>query len=247
MQFLSGQSAIEGVVSVQEQFAEVSARDALAGSFALSPALADFVPKDIARPRFHAASKRLLDLLIAVPTLILTAPLLLAVALLIRLDSAGPIVFRQTRLGLGGRPFGILKFRTMNVVEDGEHVVQAARNDARITRAGAFLRAASLDELPQLLNVIKGEMSLVGPRPHATAHDALYATLIPGYELRQSVKPGITGWAQVNGLRGETDTLDKMVKRVEHDLEYIQRWSVWLDLKILVLTIFGRKVRQNAY
>jgi exopolysaccharide biosynthesis polyprenyl glycosylphosphotransferase len=247
MQFLSGQSAIEGVVSVQEQFAEVSARDALAGSFALSPALADFVPKDIARPRFHAASKRLLDLLIAVPTLILTAPLLLAVALLIRLDSAGPIVFRQTRLGLRGRPFGILKFRTMNVVEDGEHVVQAARNDARITRAGAFLRAASLDELPQLLNVIKGEMSLVGPRPHATAHDALYATLIPGYELRQSVKPGITGWAQVNGLRGGTPTLDLMRRRVEFDIWYADHASLALDVRILFRTPVEILRRRNAY
>lgn len=232
-------------MSVQEQFAEV--RSALAAPFALTPPLAEFVPGRNARPRPHAALKRLLDLVISVPVLVLAAPLLLLVALLIHMDSGGPILFRQARLGLNGKPFGILKFRTMNVVEDGEHAVQAERNDARITRIGAFLRAASLDELPQLINVIAGEMSLVGPRPHATAHDAFYAALIPEYTLRQNVKPGITGWAQVNGLRGGTPTLDLMQRRVDLDLWYAGHASIALDLLILLRTPFELLRRRNAY
>jgi len=135
----------------------------------------------------------------------------------------------------------------MRVMENGPTVVQAQRNDPRITPVGAFLRRTSLDELPQFLNVLGGSMSLVGPRPHAIAHNELYRTKILEYMRRHKVKPGITGWAQVNGLRGETDTLEKMVARVEHDLHYIQRWSFWLDVKIIFLTVFGRKVRQNAY
>ena len=237
-------------MSVQEQFAEVSARNVLptlAAPFALTPALPGATPIEAARPRFYTALKRVLDLVIAVPTLIFAVPLLLAIALLIKLDNAGPIVFRQTRLGLGGKPFGILKFRTMNVVEDGELVVQATRNDARITRIGAFLRAASLDELPQLINVIAGEMSLVGPRPHAIAHDALYARLIPGYQLRQSVKPGITGWAQVNGLRGGTSTLDLMQRRVDFDIWYADRASIALDILILFRTPLELLRHRNAY
>jgi putative colanic acid biosysnthesis UDP-glucose lipid carrier transferase len=226
-------------VSVREQFAE--ADEAIRGleqSFALAPA---------APVAFYPTLKRLLDLAVAVPMLVIAAPLLLAVALWIRLDSKGPVLFRQTRLGLGGRAFGIVKFRTMNVVEDGACVVQAARNDARVTRAGAFLRASSLDELPQLLNVIAGQMSLVGPRPHATAHDALYSALLPEYNGRQAVKPGITGWAQVNGYRGGTPTLDLMQKRVEHDLWYAGHASIALDLAILARTPVELLRSRNAY
>jgi lipopolysaccharide/colanic/teichoic acid biosynthesis glycosyltransferase len=226
-------------VSVREQFAE--ADEAVAGleqNFALAPATPI---------QFYPALKRLLDLAVAVPMLLVTAPLLLAIALWIRLDSKGPVLFRQTRLGLRGRPFGIVKFRTMNVVEDGACVVQAARNDARVTRAGTFLRASSLDELPQLLNVIAGQMSLVGPRPHAAAHDALYSALIPEYDGRQAVKPGITGWAQVNGYRGGTPTLDLMQNRVEHDLWYAQHASIALDLSILARTPVEILRSRSAY
>jgi putative colanic acid biosynthesis UDP-glucose lipid carrier transferase len=191
--------------------------------------------------------KRMLDLAIAAPALVLLLPLMLVLALLIRLDSTGPVVFRQRRLGLHGEPFGILKFRTMNVVEDGQHVVQAARNDVRITRIGAVLRAASLDELPQLINVLIGDMSLVGPRPHAIAHDAFYTRVIPEYALRQCVKPGITGWAQINGLRGGTPTLDLMRRRVDLDLWYADRASIALDLLILLRTPIELLRRRNAY
>ena len=249
MQLLCGQQAKEGALSVQEQFARVSARNTLPGRpapFAL-PAPGTCAPQKPARTGVYVALKRLLDLLIAIPVLVLSAPLLAGIALLIRIDSVGPVVFRQTRLGLGGRPFSILKFRTMNVIEDGEHVVQASRNDARITRIGAVLRAASLDELPQLVNVITGEMSLVGPRPHATTHDALYAALIPEYERRQSVKPGITGWAQVNGLRGGTPTLELMQRRVDLDLWYAEHASLALDLLILLRTPLELVRRRNAY
>ena len=226
-------------MSVQEQFAEVGEELAsLDRPFAVAPA---------APLRVYPAAKRTLDLLVAVPLLIVTAPLLIAIALWIRLDSKGPALFRQTRLGQGGRPFGIVKFRTMNVVEDGACVVQAARNDVRITRAGGFLRASSLDELPQLLNVIKGDMSLVGPRPHATAHDALYSTLIPQYNGRQAVKPGVTGWAQVCGHRGGTPTIDLMQARVEHDLWYVRHASLRLDLKILARTPLEIMRSRNAY
>jgi putative colanic acid biosynthesis UDP-glucose lipid carrier transferase len=250
MQPLSGKSAIEGALSVQEQFGEISAGNALpalATHFTLTPAFPDQSREKVAKPGLQTALKRLLDLLIAVPALALATPLLLALMLLIRLDSAGPVVFRQARLGLGGKPFGILKLRTMNVVEDGARVVQAARNDARITRVGAFLRAASFDELPQLINVIKGEMSLVGPRPHAITHDTLYAALIPEYEQRQNVKPGITGWAQINGLRGGTPTLDLMQRRVDLDLWYANNASIALDLLILLRTPLELLRRRNAY
>ncbi|HWA92684.1 MAG TPA: sugar transferase [Rhizomicrobium sp.] len=225
-------------MSIREHFVEGSVS---AEPFALAPA------SDRPAGELYPALKRGLDLAIALPLLVLTAPLLLVLAFWIRLDSKGPALFRQQRLGLGGRPFGILKFRTMNVVEDGERVVQAVRNDARITRAGRLLRAASLDELPQLFNVIKGEMSLVGPRPHAVAHDALYASLIPDYNRRQDVKPGVTGWAQVNGYRGGTPTVDLMQKRVEHDLWYAAHGSIALDLWILLRTPFALIFDGNAY
>ncbi len=226
-------------MSVQEHFVEADRQgDALGHPFALEPT---------APLALYPALKRLLDLVIAVPVLIAGAPFLIAIALWIRLDSKGPALFRQTRLGQGGRSFGILKFRTMNVVEDGACVVQAARNDSRITSAGRFLRASSLDELPQLLNVIRGEMSLVGPRPHASAHDALYSALIPEYNGRQAVKPGITGWAQINGYRGGTPTLDLMQKRVEFDLWYTRHGSLGLDLRILARTPLEMLRGRNAY
>jgi putative colanic acid biosynthesis UDP-glucose lipid carrier transferase len=191
--------------------------------------------------------KRVEDLVLGLVLLALCALPMLAIALAIKLSSKGPVFFRQKRHGEGGVEFEVLKFRSMTTQENGGDVVQARRADPRVTRVGGFLRRTSLDELPQFINVIAGDMSLVGPRPHAIAHNALYRTKILEYMRRHKVKPGITGWAQVHGLRGETDTLDKMVARVEHDLAYIRDWSLWLDLKIILLTVFGRKVRENAY
>ena len=229
-------------VSLREQFAEVPD---LVEPFSLAPVEKARTAR--ARRSLHPALKRLVDLAVALALLVLTAPLLIATALWIRLDSKGPATFRQARLGLNGRPFHILKFRTMSVIEDGDKVVQAERNDARITRAGRFLRAASIDELPQLINVIKGEMSLVGPRPHAVAHDMLYSRLIPEYDGRQQVKPGITGWAQVNGHRGGTPTVEDMRKRVAHDLWYAAHASLFLDLWILLRTPVELLRSRNAY
>jgi putative colanic acid biosynthesis UDP-glucose lipid carrier transferase len=199
------------------------------------------------RVRDWSAAKRGLDLGIAIPLLLLLAPMLAAIALWVWLDSPGPALFCQRRLGLQGRPFQIFKFRTMTVLEDGDHIVQAHRNDARVTRAGAFLRKTSLDELPQLINVIRGEMSLVGPRPHALAHDRLYATVIRNYQQRQQVKPGITGWAQVNGFRGETPTVEAMKRRVEHDVWYANNRSIALDFQILLRTARVVLGQRNAY
>ncbi|HWA31632.1 MAG TPA: exopolysaccharide biosynthesis polyprenyl glycosylphosphotransferase, partial [Rhizomicrobium sp.] len=193
------------------------------------------------------AAKRAIDLSIALPCLFLAAPMMLFIALAVRLDSKGPIFFRQRRLGYRGKPFTILKFRTMHVWEDGGDVSQARKGDARITRLGRMLRQASLDELPQLFNVIKGEMSLVGPRPHAVAHDHLFAALIGNYELRQHVMPGVTGWAQVHGLRGETATTEMMKTRVEFDLWYARNASLSLDLAILARTVVEVFRGRNAY
>jgi len=235
-------------VSVQERFAEVSTGPVLP-AFGITPARpVDHAPANANRPRrFYPAMKRVLDIAAAATLLALAAPVMAAIAIAIRMDSAGPIVFRQTRLGLGGRPFSILKFRTMNVMEDGDAVIQATPNDARVTGVGSFLRSTSFDELPQLFNVLKGEMSLVGPRPHATSHDALYTTLIPNYELRQRAKPGITGWAQVNGYRGGTPTLDLMQRRVDLDAWYVANASLALDLKILLRTPLEILRPRNAY
>jgi putative colanic acid biosynthesis UDP-glucose lipid carrier transferase len=165
----------------------------------------------------------------------------------VRLSTPGPVLFKQRRYGRGGKEIVVWKFRTMRVAEDGPMVHQARRADPRITRFGAFLRRTSLDELPQFVNVLLGEMSVVGPRPHAVAHNQQYRTQILEYMLRHKVKPGITGWAQVNGWRGETDTLEKMIQRVAHDLEYIRRYSLLLDLKIIVSTAFGTAARNSAY
>jgi Undecaprenyl-phosphate glucose phosphotransferase len=193
------------------------------------------------------AVKRLEDILLGCLFLFMCALPMLLIAIAIKLTSRGPVLFKQPRHGENGREFNVYKFRSMSVMERGARVTQAQRNDPRVTKLGAFLRRTSLDELPQFLNVIAGDMSLVGPRPHAVAHNELYRTKILEYMRRHKVKPGITGWAQVNGHRGETDTLEKMIARVEHDLVYIRSWSLWLDVKIIFLTVFSRKTRQNAY
>ncbi len=191
--------------------------------------------------------KRVADLALASLFLATAAVPMMVVAAAIKLTSRGPVFFRQTRYGLDGRPIKVWKFRTMTVCEDGDNIRQATKNDTRVTRLGAVLRRTSLDELPQLFNVLDGSMSLVGPRPHASQHNEGYRKVIKGYMLRHKVKPGITGLAQVNGWRGETDTLDKMQKRVEFDHQYIREWSPWLDVRILVRTIFTVFSKQNAY
>lgn len=203
----------------------------------------------VVRPPLSAmevALKRGIDILGAGLGLLLLSPLLLACAVLIRRDSPGPALFRQTRYGFNFEPFQIIKFRTMTVMEDGAGVKQAVRNDPRITRIGAFLRRWNIDELPQLINVLKGDMSLVGPRPHAVAHDHQFAEKIAQYARRMNVRPGITGLAQVNGFRGPTDTDEKIAKRVEHDLHYIDNWSLWLDIRIIVMTVLSRRAYDNA-
>lgn len=191
--------------------------------------------------------KRLEDIAIGALILVLIAPLMVVIAVAIKLTSPGPVFFKQRRYGLNGQVVEVWKFRSMSVCEDGDNVPQAKRTDSRITPLGAFLRRSSLDELPQFINVLQGRMSIVGPRPHAVAHNEQYRRLIHGYMLRHKVKPGITGWAQVNGWRGETDTLDKMQNRVECDLHYVNNWSLWLDLKIIWMTIFKVVNDKNAY
>jgi putative colanic acid biosynthesis UDP-glucose lipid carrier transferase len=191
--------------------------------------------------------KRFEDIVLGTLILMLIALPLGLIAISVKISSPGPIFFKQRRYGLNGKEIRILKFRSMTVCEDGADVKQATKGDQRITRIGAILRQTSLDELPQFLQVLTGEMSIVGPRPHAVAHNELYRGKIHGYMLRHKVKPGITGWAQVNGWRGETDTVDKMEKRVEHDLEYIHNWGLFWDLKIIFLTVFGSKKNENAY
>lgn len=191
--------------------------------------------------------KRLEDIVLSLMILLLISPALLCISLVVKVTSAGPVIFRQTRYGMDGRPIKVWKFRSMRVMENSDVVVQATKGDKRITPVGNFLRRTSLDELPQFINVLMGEMSIVGPRPHAVAHNEQYRSLIEGYMLRHKVKPGITGWAQINGWRGETDTLEKMEKRVEFDLEYIREWSLWFDIKIVFLTIFKGFVNKAAY
>jgi len=192
--------------------------------------------------------KRMEDLILALGILALISGPMLAIALAVKLTSKGPVFFRQTRYGLDGKPFKMWKFRSMSVCEDNaDQIQQAQRDDKRITRIGAILRKTSLDELPQFFNVLEGTMSIVGPRPHAVAHNELYREQIFGYMLRHKIKPGITGWAQINGARGETDTLDKMERRVEYDLHYIRHWSVLWDLKIIFLTIFKGFIGKNAF
>ncbi len=228
--------------------------------------VADFLPYDLLRAQWSAIGssplvsiretpfrgvygwlKWLEDIVIGgLIVLIIALPLLL-IAIAVKLSSPGPVFFRQRRYGLNGKEIRVLKFRTMTVCEDGATVAQARRDDPRVTRLGRLLRRSSVDELPQFLQVLTGEMSIVGPRPHAVAHNEQYRALIHGYMLRHKVKPGITGWAQVNGWRGETPDLSWMEKRVQHDLEYIENWSLIWDIKIILMTIFGRKKSQNAY
>jgi len=196
---------------------------------------------------FEQILKEVFDRICAAAGLIVLAPLLLAAAVAIKLDSRGPILFRQTRHGFNNGVIRVLKFRTMNVIESGENFTQASRSDPRITRVGRILRRTNIDELPQLLNVLLGEMSIVGPRPHATAQNEMFDQLLAGFSRRHVVKPGITGWAQVNGFRGETDTLEKMKRRVEYDLYYIDNWSFLFDLKIIVLTLLSKRAYLNAY
>ena len=193
------------------------------------------------------AMKRLFDLAVGSLLLLIAAPLFAVVAVLIKLDSPGPVFFRQRRNGFNQQEFRIFKFRTMTTLDDGPVIRQATRNDQRITRIGKFLRSTNLDELPQLLNVLRGEMSLVGPRPHAVAHNNEYEEKVRLYARRHNVKPGITGWSQVNGLRGETDSLEKMRQRVEHDLHYIDHWSLLFDVKIMLMTVFSPRSYRNAY
>ncbi|HZF24776.1 MAG TPA: undecaprenyl-phosphate glucose phosphotransferase [Steroidobacteraceae bacterium] len=191
--------------------------------------------------------KRSSDIVLTSIALLLTAPLMIGIAIAVRRSSPGPILFRQRRYGLEGEEFQVYKFRTMTVCEDGVHIRQAQPDDPRTTRVGRFLRRTSLDELPQLFNVLEGTMSLVGPRPHAVAHNERYRRLVSGYMLRHKVRPGITGWAQVNGLRGETANVERMAQRVQFDLDYLRHWSLGLDLRILLRTAYIVLRDRNAY
>ena len=196
----------------------------------------------------HGLAKDLFDKLFALTALVMLLPLMLTLAVLIKFSSSGPVLFRQPRLGLNGRRFDVYKFRSMKIhTEAADKVTQATRNDPRITTIGRFIRRTSLDELPQFINVLKGDMSVVGPRPHALQHNDLYKDKLANYMLRHRVKPGITGWAQIHGCRGETDTDEKMARRVAFDLHYIRHWSFWMDLKIIVWTAFKGWTDTNAY
>jgi exopolysaccharide biosynthesis polyprenyl glycosylphosphotransferase len=196
---------------------------------------------------FELAIKRASDIVFTATALIVLLPLLALVAIAIKLDSPGRVIFRQARIGLNGKLFHILKFRTMTVEENGDTVKQASRFDKRVTRVGSWLRRTSIDELPQLINVLKGEMSIVGPRPHAVAHDNYFNQVVAKYALRQRVKPGITGLAQVNGCRGATSTIDSIERRVDLDLWYIDNWNFHLDLAIMIRTVIEVMRGRNAY
>jgi Undecaprenyl-phosphate glucose phosphotransferase len=196
---------------------------------------------------FDRFVKGTFDRACAVLGLIVLAPLLLVAAIAIKLDSRGPILFRQTRHGFNNGVIRVFKFRTMNVIEAGSNFTPATKEDPRVTRVGRVLRRTNIDELPQLINVLIGEMSIVGPRPHATAQNELFDKLLSGFSRRHAVKPGMTGWAQINGYRGEADTVDKMKRRVEYDLYYIDNWSFLFDLKIIILTLLSRRAYLNAY
>jgi putative colanic acid biosynthesis UDP-glucose lipid carrier transferase len=230
------------------------------GAAALQPPaplrLVDAIHPDTARdPQYQALPaslsrlflKRSLDLAIATILLVLLAPLLILAAIAIRLESPGPALFRQWRHGLNGRPFRILKLRTLTVTEDGDTIAQVTRGDSRVTGLGRVFRKISFDELPQLINVIRGDMSLVGPRPHALAHDHYFNERIENYAIRQCVKPGLTGWAQIHGLRGETATLEEMRRRVSFDLWYVRHAGFRLDLRILLATPRAVLGARNAW
>ncbi len=196
---------------------------------------------------FNSMVKRASDLVLGGIIQLGLLPIMAVIALAVKLSSPGPIIFKQRRYGLYGEQIIVYKFRSMTVAEDGATVVQAKKNDQRVTKVGGFLRRTSLDELPQFINVLQGRMSIVGPRPHAVAHNEQYRKLIKGYMLRHKVKPGITGWAQVNGLRGETETLDKMEARIHYDLDYLRNWSLFLDLWIILRTVQVVAKRENAH
>ncbi|MBT7411038.1 MAG: undecaprenyl-phosphate glucose phosphotransferase [Methylococcales bacterium] len=197
----------------------------------------------------HRVIKAVEDIVFSLIILFLISPIMLLIAILIKFESPkDPVFFKQKRYGMRGDEICVLKFRTMTVADnDSRYIKQATKNDDRITRLGAFLRKSSLDEIPQFFNVLRGTMSIVGPRPHAVAHNEMYRNLISGYMQRHIVRPGITGWAQVNGWRGETDTLDKMKNRVEYDLYYIENWSLWFDIKIILITVVKGFFNKNAY
>lgn len=196
---------------------------------------------------FDGVIKRFSDILLATFILVLILPLMLVIALGIKLTSPGPVIFRQRRYGLDGKEIVVYKFRSMTTCDDGEDIRQASKNDMRVTPFGAFLRRTSLDELPQFINVLQGRMSVVGPRPHAVAHNESYRKLIKGYMVRHKVRPGITGWAQINGCRGITDTMEKMERRIEYDLEYLRNWSLGMDLWIVAKTAFLVIRDRNAF
>ncbi len=191
--------------------------------------------------------KQIFDFVVAALIVVMIAPLLVVIAIAVKVTSPGPVLFRQHRYGLDGERILVYKFRSMSVCENGDTVTQASANDVRVTPLGAFLRRTSLDELPQFINVLQGRMSVVGPRPHAVAHNETYRKLIKGYMVRHKVRPGITGWAQVNGCRGETETLDKMKRRVDYDLEYLRKWSFLMDVRIILRTIGLMRKDPNAY
>jgi undecaprenyl-phosphate galactose phosphotransferase/putative colanic acid biosynthesis UDP-glucose lipid carrier transferase len=240
-------------LAIPEQVAEKSDWTAVADTAArrqpairLVPAVAMPGHEPRAESPAYRATKRCFDLIVALTLLVLFTPILLAAAVAIRFESRGPVLFRQWRLGLNGKPFRILKLRTLTVVEDGA-IKQVTRDDPRLTRAGRMLRKLSVDELPQLINVIRGDMSLVGPRPHAVAHDHHYAALIDDYAGRQQVKPGITGWAQIHGFRGETSALEDMRSRVRFDLWYVRHANFLLDLRIFMATPGAVLCGRNAW
>lgn len=194
-----------------------------------------------------AAIKRVEDIIIGSIITLMISPILLAVAIGVKMSSPGPILFKQDRYGLGGKKIKVWKFRSMKVMENSDVVTKATKNDPRVTKFGAFIRRTSLDELPQFINVLTGQMSIVGPRPHAVAHNEQYRKIVDNYMIRHKIKPGITGWAQINGYRGETETVDKMEKRIQYDIQYLHDWSLWLDLKIIFLTVFKGFVSETAY
>jgi Undecaprenyl-phosphate glucose phosphotransferase len=210
----------------------------------------DLVTIRVLRPplsQVQRAAKRLFDIVVAAAGLVMLSPLLAVVALAVKLDSRGPVLYWQKRHGYNNEAINVFKFRSMTHRKDSGRFVQAVQNDPRITRVGAILRRTNIDELPQLINVLRGEMSIVGPRPHAMAHNMMFEDKISVFSRRHVVKPGITGWAQVNGYRGATETLERMQRRVEYDLYYIDNWSFWLDLKIIVMTVFSKTAWENAY
>ena len=197
--------------------------------------------------RFDLFIKRAFDLTFATIGLVVLSPLFLVVSIAIRLDSRGPVFFGQTRHGFNNEEIRVLKFRSMTSMEDGGKFTQAVENDPRVTRVGRIIRRTNIDELPQLINVLRGDMSIVGPRPHATAHNAFFHNMIAPFSRRHNVKPGITGWAQVNGYRGATDTVEKMQQRIEYDLHYVDNWSFLFDLKIIMMTLLSKRAYTNAY